>query len=842
MHRNARDEDNPQNDTRQIGTEKMRTHKIAIITIVLGLALLLPFFGMKVEASIGGTASTGMNFGPILPGQSGSKVVTIQNNSSNSGLLFIWISEVVNNEGTKSEFEPVPGATGELGKYLRLGVISTRIETNVSMPAIITDFPQSPSSLKYIRIPNFTAGESLTLVWQWDLPSMTGNTVQGDTLSFKINYGIEFLQVATPSATPTASAVPFATATPPVIMPPPSGSNPTATPVPTETPTPMPTETPTPVATETSTPTVTVAPTATETPTPIASATTVPTATKTATLMAIATKSPTPTVVPAATATSVPPMPTATAISATPTPTEIPITPVATAIPEDTATPEPTVTETAIPSPTPILVEPTTATPGPEATMTLTPTATPRTIQVDLQGATSTGTFDNDGRLSQELIVESIDGKAMLTLETGATVKSVDTNEPPVRIVVVSAPVTMVTSTEEVSEELVALYEVNAYDSDGTKTDITLDPPMLLVLTYDPDSLPAGTRDVYIGWFDSETDTWTRMPAAPDYKPGEGELATLLSHFSYYAVIVDAPPYVFTYSMSLTNEGLNDAANVSLQARVPDLWRVVSISSSSGQTTIGADRIVRADIGTINSRESVLVSMTITIERGVKQGTLLEDLVKQLLVGVTGVGKPQIHMAVRGFIGLSELESKSDEQNLWGWFFPVKVIGQNPLLSINATNLSHYKTSFVVSAESEGVVWNTFEIDLGSSPQQASGSIDITLDGTHIGTTNIDLAPGEQKRVVLSRLEKLGKGYEWPGTVKWNYWDVPAGRHTVDVAGLEQQLTVDMRISWWLILIFIGATLLAVFSRRGRKFVWSFVSLGWLRKVVNNTISIITGL
>ena len=131
------------------------------------------------------------------------------------------------------------------------------------------------------------------------------------------------------SAPPTATLVPTATPTNTSTPIPP-----TATPVPTATPTQTPTLTPTHTPTQTATPTPTHTPTPTQTPTTTPSPTLTPTVTP----------SPTPT-------------PTAT-LTPTPLPTNTPTpTPTATLTPTPTQTATPTPTHTPIPTPTPFIRE-----------------------------------------------------------------------------------------------------------------------------------------------------------------------------------------------------------------------------------------------------------------------------------------------------------------------------------------------------------------------------------------------------------------------------------------------------------------------------------------------------
>jgi serine/threonine protein kinase len=142
----------------------------------------------------------------------------------------------------------------------------------------------------------------------------------------------------------------------------------------------------------TATPTLSPSPTATHTLTPTFTATSTPTMTPTATATATNTPTPTPTITPTATETPTPsptytrtPTPTATE---TPTPTA---TPTRVFIPSDTPTPTPTFTLTPAPqptrrrtnTPTPTTIPPTpiptlTFTPEPSNTPVDTPTSTPR--------------------------------------------------------------------------------------------------------------------------------------------------------------------------------------------------------------------------------------------------------------------------------------------------------------------------------------------------------------------------------------------------------------------------------------------------------------------------------
>ena len=144
-----------------------------------------------VQITMGGTGTTPWSIGNIKPGDSGTQSLTIQNTGTDSGNLTIWVSNIVETEGTPIDFEPVPGTIGELGNYLTFTVASARFSSNIIMPALIGNLPQSVSDTDYLKVLTLTAGETVTLNWNWSLPAGTGNIVQGDGLSFDINYLLE---------------------------------------------------------------------------------------------------------------------------------------------------------------------------------------------------------------------------------------------------------------------------------------------------------------------------------------------------------------------------------------------------------------------------------------------------------------------------------------------------------------------------------------------------------------------------------------------------------------------------------------------------------------------------
>jgi len=165
------------------------------LALIIGLAMLVCLSPMAqadsdpVDLELGGEGATSWDIVNIKPGDSGTKTVALHNAGYWDGFVTIWISDIVSSEGTNPESETGDTAEpGELVDYLVFDLSSIRLSTNISLPATIENFPQSVSSWVYIRVSPLNAGDTVNLHWLWELPHETGNEVQGDSLSFTVNY------------------------------------------------------------------------------------------------------------------------------------------------------------------------------------------------------------------------------------------------------------------------------------------------------------------------------------------------------------------------------------------------------------------------------------------------------------------------------------------------------------------------------------------------------------------------------------------------------------------------------------------------------------------------------
>jgi hypothetical protein len=176
-----------------------------IIASMLALAAMIipsiPALAEPVKVELEGTGSTSWTIGPVVPGASGVQEIRLHNAGDKSGLLNIWISNISGKEGTPLEFqEKTLNTTGDLSRYLLLNLSGDdRLTSTFSKPATINSFPDNISKVNFIGIPILAKNETISLIWQWQIPPEVGNDIQGDTLSFDINYT---LTDPTPNRTP----------------------------------------------------------------------------------------------------------------------------------------------------------------------------------------------------------------------------------------------------------------------------------------------------------------------------------------------------------------------------------------------------------------------------------------------------------------------------------------------------------------------------------------------------------------------------------------------------------------------------------------------------------------
>ena len=166
-----------------------------LLAVVIGLASI-SFLPATVKADtnpidlvLGGAGATSWDITNIQPADNGTKTVELHNAGSEDGFVTIWLSDIISGEGVNPESETGDTAEpGELDDYLLFGATADGLNTNLNLPATISNLPQSYSAPGYIEVIPLNADDTINLQWQWELPAQTANDVQGDNISFTINY------------------------------------------------------------------------------------------------------------------------------------------------------------------------------------------------------------------------------------------------------------------------------------------------------------------------------------------------------------------------------------------------------------------------------------------------------------------------------------------------------------------------------------------------------------------------------------------------------------------------------------------------------------------------------
>ncbi|MFC2044882.1 hypothetical protein ACFLT8_06830, partial [Chloroflexota bacterium] len=183
-----------------------------LLAAVIGLASL-SFFPATVQADtnpvdlvLGGEGATSWDISNIKPSDNGTKTVLLHNAGSKDGFVTIWVSDIISSEGSNPESET--GDTtepGELTSHLLFNLSGNRTSSNLILPTTFNNLPRGASDPKYIEVMPLKAGSTADLNWQWALPSQTGNDVQGDGVSFTINYLLREFEITDVSTVVTAN-------------------------------------------------------------------------------------------------------------------------------------------------------------------------------------------------------------------------------------------------------------------------------------------------------------------------------------------------------------------------------------------------------------------------------------------------------------------------------------------------------------------------------------------------------------------------------------------------------------------------------------------------------------
>ena len=149
-----------------------------------------------VDLELGGAGATPWIISNIKPGDSGTKIVELNNVGSKDGFVTIWVSDIISSEGLNPESET--GDTtgpGEFPEHLRINLSADGLSTNLKLPTAFKNLPGSATGAYSIEVIPLKAGDTVNLQWEWELPTQTGNEVQGDIITFTTNYLLQEFEI-----------------------------------------------------------------------------------------------------------------------------------------------------------------------------------------------------------------------------------------------------------------------------------------------------------------------------------------------------------------------------------------------------------------------------------------------------------------------------------------------------------------------------------------------------------------------------------------------------------------------------------------------------------------------
>ncbi len=175
-----------------------------------------------IDLVLGGEGATPWSISNIQPGDSGTKTVTLRNNSNYNGTVIIWVENISETDGAGRGADDAV-----LDKYLDFNLTVIDQKTNLTLPVLTHQLLQSFSDPAYLCITSLPAGATVTLIWQWTFQETNTpqNDAQGDTLTFNLYYSLiaeepVIIPIKTPIPEPaveltaTPIAAPTATLTP----------------------------------------------------------------------------------------------------------------------------------------------------------------------------------------------------------------------------------------------------------------------------------------------------------------------------------------------------------------------------------------------------------------------------------------------------------------------------------------------------------------------------------------------------------------------------------------------------------------------------------------------------
>ena len=141
------------------------------------------FTAGTLDLQVGGNddpdVSVYFSVGDVKPGDSGNVNIELNNTGSLGGNVYIHFKNVVDSPGETPEPEPTPDY-GELSQHL---YIKVKVDGDVKVEGYLSDIACNEYELGPLN-----AGGSLTVTVEWSIPSDVGDEIQGDSVSFDMEF------------------------------------------------------------------------------------------------------------------------------------------------------------------------------------------------------------------------------------------------------------------------------------------------------------------------------------------------------------------------------------------------------------------------------------------------------------------------------------------------------------------------------------------------------------------------------------------------------------------------------------------------------------------------------
>jgi hypothetical protein len=237
--------------------------------------------------------------------------------------------------------------------------------------------------------------------------------------------------------------------------------------------------------------------------------------------------------------------------------------------------------------------------------------ACPITLTADMQGAITIANMSGEGVLCSTCIASDASGKYTLEMDEGTQLLLGDNTVPRLlEFRELSSP----PSTPENTVVIGPAYEIRAYPASyaTVPSPVTISPPAMLTLTYDPKELPKNATEVFLANYDPNQG-WQALAPVPGTVAELGKAQGLASHFSPVAILAElADPKPAAFEVSDLAIVPNQAQlNQEITVRV----KVVNTGEQTGDYNIEVrvdGKAISAKRVTVAGRASRILNLTTT--------------------------------------------------------------------------------------------------------------------------------------------------------------------------------------------------------------------------------------